>query len=213
MEAKNGRTFWDLVHENKSIQYSLIAIFSLIILGLVFFLLKGYTISTTGITPPHQIGDTGSLKKDSISVFPNTKEVFSRLNTEELNSISKLVWIVIFLICFSTLILILIHAINFSKAKGNNYIGESSRKVEVFEHVYKMFNCYTLYDRDQSQDLLNEIQVLLKYTIDNGLYIDKRLTTLINDFTDYFKEIIVDYRKKDFSKEQEFQNKFKRLFN
>ncbi len=212
MEAKNGRTFWDLVHENKTIQYSLIAIIILILLGIVFFLSKGFSISTTGISPPHEIVDTFAIKKDSLTVLPNSKVMLSKMENEKFDLILKLIWVVIFLVFLSSLISILFNAISNSRSKSNIYVGETSKKVEVFEYIYKMFNKYTLYDREQSQDLLFEIQSLLKYTIDNGLYIDKHLTTLTNDFTDYFKEVIVDYRKKDFNTEQEFQIRFKRLF-
>ncbi len=213
MEARNGKTFWDLVHENKTIQYSLIGIAILIVVGIIFFLSEGYSVSTAGITPPHEIVDTFSLKKDSLPLLANSKEVLTKIENEKFNLILKLIWLVIFLVFLSSLISILFNAISNNRAKKSNYVGETSKKVEVFEHIYKMYNDYTLYDREQSQDLLTEIQTLLKYTIDTGLYIDKHLTTLTNDFTDYFKEVIVDYRKKDFKKEQEFHNRFKRLFN
>jgi hypothetical protein len=213
MEDKKGRTFWDLVHENRTIQYSIILIIILIILGVVFFLSKGYSISTKGITPPIQLVDTADLKKDSILLSSKQSEILANLNNEKINSLLKITWFIVFLICFTSIVSILINAISNSRSKRNIYIGEPAKKVEVFEHIYKMFNKFSLYDRDQSQNLLIEIQTLSKYNNDNGLYIDKQLTNLINDFTDYFKEVIVDYRKKDFSKEQGFQNRFKSLFN
>jgi len=213
METKNGRNFWDLIHENKTIQYSLIAIIILIIIAFLFFLSKGYSISTNGISPPQKIVDSIYLKKDSLSILHNSKNLISQIENEKFDSILKLQWAVIFIVVFSSIISILFNAINNSKPKKNIYVGATTKKVEVFEHIFKMFNKFTLYDREQSQDLLTEIQSLVKYTIDNGLYIDTQLTNLTNDFTDYFKEIIVDYRRKDFNKEQEFQKRFQRLFN
>jgi hypothetical protein len=211
MDNKNGRTFWDLVHENNSVKYSLIGIVVIILIGIIFFVSKGYSISTTGITPPsHGIVDSILIKQDSISAKIPKQKISNPSINNEISHISKLIWIVIFIQLLAIPIFVLVQS--FSKNTKNNYVGSIEKKVAVFEFVYTQYIAFTLYDRGQSNELLTEIQKLSKYTLENGLYIDKQLMKLINEFTDYFKEVIVDYRTKDFKKEQIFQSQFKRIF-
>jgi hypothetical protein len=126
---------------------------------------------------------------------------------------SQMIWLTFFLQIIIILIGVLTFVTQITLKPKEGHYARTEKKVEVFEHLYNTYVSFTLVDREQSGQLLNDIQKFSRYVVVNGLYIDKQLMRLTNEVTDYFKEVIVDFRKKDLAKEKVLQDKFKSLFN
>lgn len=205
MDSKNGKTFWDLIHENKGARYAAIGIATIIVAGSFFFISKGYSITKSGITPP-------TLKTDSFS-----QEKIRRLTSQDgsgdnaVHTISVIIWLTFFL----QLIAILLSVISISTIlrKNQNMQMTANKRMEIIEYFYKQFILLTLYDSDKSNEMLVKIQELSRYMLENGLYMSKSCSKVVNEMNDYFKEVIVDVRKKDLALELELREKFKQLIN
>ncbi len=89
-----------------------------------------------------------------------------------------------------------------------------TKKVELQEDIYKKLDKLALIDpKTESDLLLSKIQILDATIRENKIHIPSKLLNSTNNILDYFKEIMVDYRKKDYKKEIELFDNFCKIYN
>lgn len=89
-----------------------------------------------------------------------------------------------------------------------------TKKVELQESIFKKLDKLALIDpKNESDQLLLKIQEIDATIRENKIHIPKKLLVSINDILDYFKEIMVDYRKKDYKKEIDLFDEFCKIYN
>ena len=82
------------------------------------------------------------------------------------------------------------------------------------ENIFKKLDKLALNDpKNESDQLLLKIQEIDATIRENKIHIPKKLLVSINDILDYFKEIMVDYRKKDYKKEIDLFDEFCKIYN
>ena len=91
---------------------------------------------------------------------------------------------------------------------------KEEKRIFIFEKIYQLLDEMTFYSgRDDSEEFLSSIQETEKYISSNKIYIGKKEQKLIYNITDYFKTVVTDFRKKDYSKETELFDKLSSNFN
>ena len=89
----------------------------------------------------------------------------------------------------------------------------SKRSIKVQEEIYRKMEALTLYSKGEEHQLLEDLVELQQFVITKRLYISPDLEKLANQILDYFRNLITDYRRKDFKTEQELFNEYSKLFN
>ncbi|HEU4903833.1 MAG TPA: hypothetical protein VFT06_13605, partial [Flavisolibacter sp.] len=161
MDNKTGKTFWDLVHESIVVKITLIGIVLVILAATIFFIANGYSVTTSGIIAPHETTDT--TKSTQVAQNPNNAN--SNLTLHQLNGISRLVWVIVFLQIILVLVGVLIFSTQIINRRKGKYVGNAEKKTETIEFIYKSFIALTLFDREQTNELLANIQLLSRYTV------------------------------------------------
>lgn len=119
------------------------------------------------------------------------------------------------------LINIIIEAWRFYKSKKikeierKNQIGVliDQRGIEIQEELYKKLLKLTYIDhKSDSKQLLKETKEITQYIDINNLYITTDIHKTVNNFLDYWKEVLLDSRKKSFEKERNFLRNYKHEF-
>jgi len=88
------------------------------------------------------------------------------------------------------------------------------RRIEISEKLYNQLDNLTFFDgKNNNEIFLIKIQELEKFVSSNKLYISKNVFKNVQGFSDYFKSVLVDYRKKDYAKEMELTENFCNIFN
>jgi len=91
---------------------------------------------------------------------------------------------------------------------------KEKRRIETSEELFKMLDELTFFDGKNTNDsFLTKIQTLERYVSSNKLYISKDVQSIVQDYNDYFKSVLTDYRTKDYAKEIEFTKCFCNIFN
>lgn len=91
---------------------------------------------------------------------------------------------------------------------------KEKRRIEILEELFKQIDNLTYYDGKENNEIfLSKIQSLEKYVCANRLYIPKNIYKTVQDFNDYFKCYLTDYRKKDFASEMKLTEDFCNIFN
>lgn len=86
--------------------------------------------------------------------------------------------------------------------------------ITVLEEVYKELVSYTyIFDKEEIKLKIESVSELEKKIAVNKLYIDQKMNTKITNFIDYIKDIMADFRKKDFKKERALLNEIEKQFN
>lgn len=87
------------------------------------------------------------------------------------------------------------------------------KRIKILEQLFSSLDKLTLYDRSESDLMLDDIKAISKYLTRNKIYIPKEFEKHSNDILDYFKNVVVDYRKKNIEKETKLFNKYCNAFN
>jgi len=144
-------------------------------------------------------------------------EMISNLFTEVKNT-THLVWIIAFIVFINFLMeIVKIFASLRLKNKEKTiftFTAKEKRRIEVTEDLYKKMEKLTNYiDKSDEAIFIEEIRELDKFVSINKLYIDKKVSKLVQEFSDYEKKIFADFRKKDFKVESDYLEEIIKLFN
>jgi hypothetical protein len=85
--------------------------------------------------------------------------------------------------------------------------------IKIQEFIYTKIEKISLYTRDEDKIMLKEIQELQLYVTNNRIYISKSMMKIIESILDYFREVLADFRNKDYKKEQQMFEKYANEFN
>ncbi len=102
------------------------------------------------------------------------------------------------------------------KSKDKSIISfkiKEQKRISVFESIYRKLDKMTFLDgKTESEELLQQIQNVEKSISKNKLHIDKKNQKLMYEITDYFKTVLTDFRKKDYTKEIQLFDKLSANF-
>lgn len=88
------------------------------------------------------------------------------------------------------------------------------KRISIIEEIYKELVSYTyILDKKEIQLKIKSLSELEKRIASNKLYIDYKMNSKITNFIDYIKDIMADFRKKDFKKEKTLLNEIEKQFN
>lgn len=151
---------------------------------------------------------------NNVSVIKDLFEIYSndiQNNTKLLIALS--VFILLNLIVTLTNIYAQVKLKNKEK-RIHSFNLKEKRRIEVAEELFRQLDLLTFYDgKSDNEEFLLGIKDIEKYVSANRLYISKNVLTIIQDFADYFKSILVDFRRKDYAKEMAFTSSFCKIFN
>lgn len=106
------------------------------------------------------------------------------------------------------------HRLKLKDKKIISFKIKEEKRISIFESIYQMLDKMTFYTgRDDCEEFLNSIQEAEKYISNNKIYIDKKEQKLMYETTDYFKTVVTDFRKKDYSNEIKLFDKLSTKFN
>ena len=89
-------------------------------------------------------------------------------------------------------------------------ITEISIKTEA-ELFIKLENLKN-FQKGESHKMLDSIIEIEEYLTASQLFICKKISSLTNDYLDYFKKVATNYKEKDIKKEKEFSKKFSKQY-
>lgn len=88
------------------------------------------------------------------------------------------------------------------------------KRISVLEEIYKRLVAFSYcYSHEEIRGQLNELIDLEKFISENKLYITNRLHKKIIKYTDYTKNVIADFRKKNVKQEMALLNDIETEFN
>lgn len=88
------------------------------------------------------------------------------------------------------------------------------KRISVLEQIYRRLVAFSYCcSHEEIRSQLNELIDLEKYISENKLYITNRLHKKIIKYTDYTKNLIADFRKKDVKQEMALLNEIETEFN
>ena len=88
------------------------------------------------------------------------------------------------------------------------------RKITIIEEVYGELVSFTyILDKEEMSNSISKISSLEKKVSENRLYIDSNMNKKITKFLDYLKNLLSDFRLKNFEKEQTLLNNIEKEFN
>lgn len=90
---------------------------------------------------------------------------------------------------------------------------KEKRRIEILEELYnKMENLSNFDGKERSDQFLQQIKEMEAYTNKNRLYLPKPIQKITNDYSDYLKNVLTDFRKKNYEFEMNVFNKYCKLF-
>jgi hypothetical protein len=87
------------------------------------------------------------------------------------------------------------------------------KRIKILEQLFQSLDKLSLYDRDESGDMLSSIKKINLFITKNKLYIPKTYQNCSNEVLDYFKNVLTDYRQKNIEIETKLFEKFCYEFN
>jgi hypothetical protein len=87
------------------------------------------------------------------------------------------------------------------------------KRIKILEKLFQSLDKLSLYDRDESEDMLISIKKINLFITKNKLYIPKKYQNCSNEVLDYFKNVLTDYRQKNIETETKLFEKFCNEFN
>jgi flagellar biosynthesis component FlhA len=91
---------------------------------------------------------------------------------------------------------------------------KEEKRISIFESIYQKLDKMTFFTgREDCEEFLNLIQETEKYISNNKLYMNQKELKLMYETTDYFKTVLADYRKKDYSNEIKLFDRLSAKFN
>jgi|JI102314DRNA_FD_contig_21_166095_length_886_multi_3_in_0_out_0_1 histidyl-tRNA synthetase len=85
--------------------------------------------------------------------------------------------------------------------------------IKVQEKIYRDMEKLSTFTQSETNELLQEIASLQKYVTNNGIYITKGMSGIINNTLDYFRVVLTDFRLKDYKREASFFEDYAKEFN
>lgn len=137
------------------------------------------------------------------------------LNQEEKDDNSWKDWVVPLI---STLLggAITLVAQSFLKKQERNLNSQSlkeTKRIQNLEHIHSTIQKLSLFGRNDTQLLLDEIANFERFVNLNSLYIEKPYKKIVQSLNDYYKSVATDYKKKNYAVEIRHMDQFLNLFN
>ncbi|WP_321343440.1 hypothetical protein [uncultured Draconibacterium sp.] len=104
-------------------------------------------------------------------------------------------------------------ALSNKSKKDKRLILIEEKRIKILEQLFQSLDSLTLYDNSQDQELLAKLKDINKFMTRNKIYIPKEFQKHTNNILDYFKNILTDYRNRDYEKETKLFNKYCNAFN
>lgn len=150
---------------------------------------------------------------NNYTVYKDLLENFGK----EINTNSNLTFA---LICFISLNLIVTIMNIFSQNRLKNkekkifsFNLKEKRRIEILEELYnKMENLSNFDGKERSDEFLLQIKEMEAFTNKNRLYLPKQIQKITNEYSDYLKSVLTDFRKKNYEFEINVFNKYSKLF-
>jgi hypothetical protein len=147
-----------------------------------------------------------SALKDLLEIFSN-----------EITTNSKLA---IALICFIgiNLVVTLLNIFSQNRLKNKekqiySFNLKEKRRIEILEELYTKMEDLSNFDgKERSDEFLQQIKEMEAFTNKNRLYLPKQIQKITNEYSDYLKNVLTDFRKKNYEFEMNIFNKYCKLF-
>ncbi|MGQ7947593.1 hypothetical protein [Flavobacterium sp. WC2509] len=88
------------------------------------------------------------------------------------------------------------------------------RRIKIIEEIYGELVSFTyILDKNEMVNSISKVSNLQKKVSENRLYIDSKMNDKITMFIDYLKNLMSDFRHKDFKEEQKMLTNIEKEFN
>lgn len=88
------------------------------------------------------------------------------------------------------------------------------RRIKIIEEIYGELVSFTyILDKNEMVNSISKVSSLQKKVSENRLYIDSKMNDKITMFIDYLKNLMSDFRHKDFKEEQKMLTFIEKEFN
>lgn len=88
------------------------------------------------------------------------------------------------------------------------------RRIKIIEEIYGELVSFTyILDKNEMVNSISKVSNLQKKVSENRLYIDSKMNDKITMFIDYLKNLMSDFRHKDFREEQKMLTNIEKEFN
>ncbi|MEP1152135.1 MAG: hypothetical protein ABJH08_10450 [Balneola sp.] len=101
-----------------------------------------------------------------------------------------------------------------NKEKRNHkHLLIDEKRIKILEEIYKDLDSLSIFNQDEQENILEGIRNIERKIQSNMIYIPSKIHNICIDVLDYYKSVLVDYRKKDFEKEANLLKKYCNEFN
>lgn len=88
------------------------------------------------------------------------------------------------------------------------------RRITIIEEIYSELVSFTyILDKDEMTKSISKVSTLEKKVSENRLYIDSKMNEKITKYIDYQKNLLSDFRHKNFETEKTMLNNIEKEFN
>ncbi len=88
------------------------------------------------------------------------------------------------------------------------------RRIKIIEEIYGELVSFTyILDKNEMINSISKVSNLQKKVSENRLYIDSKMNDKITTFIDYLKNLMSDFRHKNFKEEQKMLTNIEKEFN
>jgi hypothetical protein len=88
------------------------------------------------------------------------------------------------------------------------------RRIKIIEEIYGELVSFTfILDKNEMVNSISKVSNLQKKVSENRLYINSNMNDKITKFIDYLKNLMSDFRHKDFKEEQKMLTNIEKEFN
>lgn len=94
-----------------------------------------------------------------------------------------------------------------------SYSIRENKRLNVLEQIYYSLEELSYFNENESQTLLSKLKEIEAFVSKNKIYLSRDFINCISGICDYYKGILVDYRKKKYETEIELMNVYVKLFN
>lgn len=97
--------------------------------------------------------------------------------------------------------------------KVNSYNLKEAKRINSIEEIFGFINKLSLLDRNNTDQIIQEVQDLEKYVNDNALYVNKSYQKIVKTICDYYKDVASDFGNKDYAIEMDLTAQLIKIFN
>ena len=97
--------------------------------------------------------------------------------------------------------------------KNHKHLLIDEKRIKILEEVYKDLDLLSIFDQNEDEVLLDSIRTIERKIQSNMIYVPSKIHSIFIDILDYYKCVLVDYRKKDIQKEANLLKKYCNEFN